>query len=217
MRNKIFISILALFFIFANVQGVFAETKNEQEFNKENIINLLEKYNLSYEIVSNNNIEKNINSNISSIKELENIIVERLNEPSVIDMGEQYFELSDSEINLLSSRSIAKLSRNQEISNGLYVTYTVSGDWHTRNNIKHWSNCKSAEVSEYSNAGFTKLGNVNKSVGTVSSDAKKINHTYEYVIKHYIAVPIPGVKDYVHIYSHSQTVTGTNYFYASSI
>lgn len=187
---------------------------------EENILDLLNKYNLDYEIIENEgDLETD---NIVSLEDLECKILEYQREPSEIDLTSPssenityYNELSPR--GMASPRAITTLTHVQEISNGLKIKYSVSGNWYSKGRDKFWSSATSSSITQAYSNGFKKLGNVRKRTAQVTHYGRTITLSYEYIIDHYITVPIPGVSNVIKVHSHSQTVRGNQYFHASSI
>lgn len=192
---------------------------HKTDFTKDNIIDLIKKYNLEYEIIDNpNELETD---NITSLEDLESKIIEAKNEPSEIDLSNAKtydtitYNLSPRAIK--SPRAITTLTRVQEISSGLKIKYSVSGNWYSKGRDKFWSSATSSSITQASSNGFKKLGTVRKRTASVTHYSKAITLDYDYVIDHYITIPIPGVSNVIKVHSHSQTVKGKQYFYANSI
>lgn len=192
---------------------------HKTDFTKENIIDLIKKYNLEYEIIENpNGLETDT---INSLEDLEAKIIEAKNEPSEVDLSNAKtydtitYNLSPRTFG--SPRAIATLTRVQEISNGLKIKYSVSGNWYSKGRNKFWSSAISSSITQASSNGFKKLGTVRKRSASVTHYSKTITLNYEYLIDHYITVPIPGVSNVIKVHSHSQTVKGKQYFHANSI
>lgn len=192
----------------------------DSKLTEENVLDLINKYNLEYEIVGNeNDLETD---NVVSLDDLENKIIEAKKEPAEIDLTAPnsenttyYNELSPR--SMASPRAITTLTNVQEISSGLKIKYSISGNWYSKGRDKFWSSATSSSITQASSNGFKKLGNVRKRTAQVTHYGKTITLSYEYVIDHYITVPIPGVSNVIKIHSHSQIVRGKQYFHASRI
>lgn len=149
-------------------------------------------------------------------------ILESQKEPSEIDLTSPssenttyYNELSPRA--MASSRVITTLTHVQEISNGLKIKYSVSGNWYSKGRDKFWSSTTSSSITQAYSNRFKKLGNVRKRTAQVTHYGRTITLSYEYIIDHYITVPIAGVSNVIKVHSHSQTVRGNQYFHVSSI
>lgn len=215
--KKICSIILSLVLISLGTNIVYADTlTTDTPLTIENVTSMLEKYNIEPESIEYINKEDAIASDIHSLKDLENAIVEAENLP---DITNETKDVLIPEKGIIKARStgIANLNLRTEITAGLTVRYAITGNYVASGSSKYWTNCTAASVTEISSNGFKTLGNVRRSSGSVSSDGSKIVHSYDYDIDHYVTVPIPGLDDYVRVKLGSQSVNGTTNFYASSI